>query len=342
MATNAGFKYFAKVSWKKGNFVANTGRKAKNQEDIMFFSKGEPRSLKLDTKKNKATAIAKGLDVKGLDSYQLRDLLEKHDLPVSFMKGTAGMLPTEFDFQPRGKSEKIMEAEKPVELFEAILPYITLTGERVLDTFAGSGNVGIAAINSGRDAILIEKDSNTFEKMKQNIEQSLGEKTVLETNYSSRLECQNEKIETKNILKQKKAKVLDDEIDCYSDASNANSYDTRQKRRNLDERLQSIKEQQAVENQLKPIDIDVLKISPWAAGSENRIYVKVNIAGKTQTVFYDVNKNEWFNQRKEKININRTLFENQVKECVGVSDMTQFGLLNKNYVKQKSNHAMEK
>ena len=51
MAQENGFKYFAKVSWKKGNFVSNTGRKSKNTEDVMIFSKGEPRTLKIDAKK---------------------------------------------------------------------------------------------------------------------------------------------------------------------------------------------------------------------------------------------------------------------------------------------------
>ena len=48
MAEQAGFKYYAKVAWKKGTFVSNTGRKAKNTEDIMIFSKGKPRALRPD------------------------------------------------------------------------------------------------------------------------------------------------------------------------------------------------------------------------------------------------------------------------------------------------------
>ena len=171
MAIKAGFKYFAKVPWKKGNFVANTGRTAKNMEDVMFFSKGEPRTLKLNAKNNKATALEHSLDISGLDSYGVRDLLERHGLEVSYMKGTAGMLPTEFDFQPRDEKTKINKAEKPVELFDAILPYITLPNEKILDQFAGSGNLGISALKNGRDAILIEKDEIAFNKMKENIEQ---------------------------------------------------------------------------------------------------------------------------------------------------------------------------
>ena len=44
MAMSAGFLYYAKVPWKKGLFVANTGRKSGNTEDILIFSKGTPPS----------------------------------------------------------------------------------------------------------------------------------------------------------------------------------------------------------------------------------------------------------------------------------------------------------
>lgn len=62
MAIKEGFKYFTKVPWIKGDFKANTGRKSKNREDIMFFSKGEPRTLKLDAKKNIQLAKENDID----------------------------------------------------------------------------------------------------------------------------------------------------------------------------------------------------------------------------------------------------------------------------------------
>lgn len=214
MAIEAGFKYFAKVPWKKGDFVANTGRTSKNREDIMFFSKGEPRALRLDAKKNKAAALNHGLDIKGLDSYGIRDLLEEHGLEISYMKGAGGMLPTEFDFQPRGKKEKVMEAEKPVELFDAILPYITMPGEKVLDTFAGGGGVGISAVRNGRDAILIEKDENTFEKLKARVEEALGEKAVLEENIRVSVNVMSDA----ELAGQERAlEFVDAKIECYKE-----------------------------------------------------------------------------------------------------------------------------
>ena len=176
MAQENGFKYFAKVSWKKGNFVSNTGRKSKNAEDVMIFSKGEPRTLKIDAKKNLSVARENNINIKGKNSYEIRDILQESGLTVYYMKGTNGMLPTNFDYQPKSTKDKIMEAEKPVELIEEIIEYISKPYETLLDQFAGSGNFVIACSNKNRNSIAIEKDDNMFEKMKVNIEKKLNVK----------------------------------------------------------------------------------------------------------------------------------------------------------------------
>ena len=150
MARKAGFEYYAKVPWKKGDFIANTGRKSKNTEDILIFSKGDARKLRPDAKKDKAEPHIK-----------------------HFMKGARGMLPTVFDF-PKDKNP-VHSAQKPVALLEAILEFLSLPGELVLDQFAGSGNLGIAAINKGRSCILIEKAKDTFLNLYDNVQRRLGE-----------------------------------------------------------------------------------------------------------------------------------------------------------------------
>ena len=142
MAEAAGFKYYAKVPWKKGDFISNCGRKSKNTEDVMIFSKGEPRALRVDAKKDKA------------------DPSVKH-----FMKGCNGMLPTVFDYAKPAKKDMLHQAEKPVELLEAILDYVTKEDEVVLDQFAGSGVLGEACIKKNRRAILIELADEFVEKI---------------------------------------------------------------------------------------------------------------------------------------------------------------------------------
>lgn len=170
MAIKSGFKYFAKVPWKKGDFVANTGRKSKNVEDVMIFSKGEPKTLKLDAKKNIEIATKNNIDIKGKTSYEVRDILINKGFDVCYMKGTNGMLPTTFDYQPRGKNDKVMEAEKPVELLESIISYISNPFETLLDQYAGSGNFVVACLNTNRNSIAIEKDEVMFNKMVENIQ----------------------------------------------------------------------------------------------------------------------------------------------------------------------------
>ncbi len=140
-AKEAGFLYYSKVIWKKGTFVSNTGRKAKNTQDIMIFSKGKARSMRIDKKKS---------DKAG---------------KIYYMSGCNGMLPTMFDVQPVSKKNKIHQSELPVELCEEILDYVTYEGELVLDSFAGSGSVGVAALNKKRSCILIEILEENIEKI---------------------------------------------------------------------------------------------------------------------------------------------------------------------------------
>ena len=150
MAEENGLQYYAKVTWKKGTFVSNTGRKAKNSEDVMIFSKGKPRELRIDAKKTKALGV------------------------TTYMSGTNKMLPTEFNIQAVPVSKKINQAEKPVALYEQIIDYITQEGELIVDQFAGSGSLGVAALNKHRNCILIEKVKENIEKIKERFIKTFG------------------------------------------------------------------------------------------------------------------------------------------------------------------------
>lgn len=130
---------------------------------------GEPRKLKLDAKKNKALALDNELNIKGLNSYDIANLLDINSLEVSRMKGSAMMLPTVFDVPNAEKKNRVHQAEKPIGLFKQLLEYITLKGEVVLDQFAGSCNLGIACLESGRSSILIEKDKETYVSAKKRL-----------------------------------------------------------------------------------------------------------------------------------------------------------------------------
>ena len=61
---------------------------------------------------------------------------------------------------------QLNQSELQIELCEKILEYVTYEGEIVLDSFAGSGAVGVAALNKKRSCILIEILKENIEKIK--------------------------------------------------------------------------------------------------------------------------------------------------------------------------------
>lgn len=64
-------------------------------------------------------------------------------------------------------NKKLHPTQKPVELMEFLIKTYSNEGDIVLDICAGSGTTGIAAHNTGRHCILMEKDDNFFEVMKK-------------------------------------------------------------------------------------------------------------------------------------------------------------------------------
>lgn len=139
-AKQAGFQYYAKTLWKKGDFVANTGRVSKQFEEILIFTLGKPRALRPDKKKIK----------QGIEGAK--------------MSGTAYMLPAYFDVSPPSKKERIHQAEKPLTLLNRLIEAVTLPGEVIVDQFAGSGVLGASVLQlKNRIAIL-------FESMRENVE----------------------------------------------------------------------------------------------------------------------------------------------------------------------------
>ena len=118
MQSSVDYSIILKSHGRREILSVTLGRKSKNTQDVMIFSKGKARNLRIDVKKTKETG------------------------EIHHMSGTTQMLPTMFDIPPVGKGDKIHQSELPLTLCEKILQFVTKQGEIVLDSFAGSGVVG--------------------------------------------------------------------------------------------------------------------------------------------------------------------------------------------------------
>jgi site-specific DNA-methyltransferase (adenine-specific) len=70
--------------------------------------------------------------------------------------------PSSVQLFSNGNNGNIHPTQKPVALYEYLILTYTHPGDTVLDITAGSGTTGEAAIKTGRNAILIEKDPEYF------------------------------------------------------------------------------------------------------------------------------------------------------------------------------------
>lgn len=65
-------------------------------------------------------------------------------------------------FDNSNQAKKLHPTQKPIELYRYLIRTYTNEGETVLDICIGSGTTGVAAIQTGRNFIGIEKDKNYF------------------------------------------------------------------------------------------------------------------------------------------------------------------------------------
>jgi site-specific DNA-methyltransferase (adenine-specific) len=74
-----------------------------------------------------------------------------------------------YNFPKCGKGKTEHPTEKPLNLFKALIEKHSNQGDIVLDTFGGSGTTAVAAIETNRNYILIEKEENYVEISNQRI-----------------------------------------------------------------------------------------------------------------------------------------------------------------------------
>jgi DNA modification methylase len=65
--------------------------------------------------------------------------------------------------------DKIHPTQKPTEILEYFIELLSNPGDTVMDTFAGSGSCGIAALSKDRKFVLIERDKKMFNLMEKKV-----------------------------------------------------------------------------------------------------------------------------------------------------------------------------
>ena len=146
--------------WEKdkgANFLQANFQPLKTHEDIICFAYGKTKynpQKTINPRKQSET-----------NSKQLSEKRKEAGLNVEFFKSSSvyekdKLLPRSVQYFSRDipKGGTLHPTQKPVALFEYLIKTYTNEGDLVLDNCAGSGTLGIAAINTKRNYILIEKD----------------------------------------------------------------------------------------------------------------------------------------------------------------------------------------
>ena len=164
-----GFRY--DLVWDKmlkGGFLNAKVMPMRIHEQIAVFYRKKPvynpQKTKGKPNHTKGTAIfTKGETNNNYGKYNPVDIDVNDD-----MKYPSTIL----SFQKPHPSVSVHPTQKPVELLEYLIRTFTNEGDTVLDNTMGSGSTGVACVNTNRNFIGIEKDTNYFEIAKKRIEES--------------------------------------------------------------------------------------------------------------------------------------------------------------------------
>lgn len=146
--------------WEKSNgggFLNANRQQLKRHENIVVFSKKQAVYNPQKTK-GKPYTCRRGSAGETTQDQSVAGYLTVNDgsrFPVSLLK-----FPNETGLHP---------TQKPVSLFEYLIKTYTNEGDLVLDNCAGSGTTAIAALNTNRNYVCIEKEEKYFEIMKNRI-----------------------------------------------------------------------------------------------------------------------------------------------------------------------------
>jgi site-specific DNA-methyltransferase (adenine-specific) len=172
------FKY--EWIWEKNygsNFASYKYMPSKEHENILVFGKSKVNYYPIRIPRSEASLKR---DPKGTTRQKVNKIWSKKPHPLTGM--TPFPIPSPYDIdgmrnprtivkfnRERVKEQNCHPTQKPVALLEYLIKTYTVEGELILDNTAGSGSLAIAAINTKRNYICIEKDDDYFQVMSDRI-----------------------------------------------------------------------------------------------------------------------------------------------------------------------------
>ena len=176
MSNREWFKYC--LVWEKNrltNFYNVKHQPGKSHEDILVFS-GSPASQSVNLPMTFNPQMDPGDPWKKKDISSGRHSFHSAKKPRERVSD-GGRYPRsvlrftcEFEHHP---------TQKPVALFEYLIKTYSNEGETVLDATIGSGTTAVAAINTGRNCIGIERDSGYFDIACRRVTEALDRTALL-------------------------------------------------------------------------------------------------------------------------------------------------------------------
>lgn len=170
MSANGKYRY--DWYWNKkfaGNFVQAKRMPLKTIESISVFSFDKTMPKYFPVEEQRETPITKGGNTQRGEAIPIRQTTAVLAFNNS-RKQYSTKMPTTLIAASCRSERGFHPTPKPVALLEYLIFTYTRPGETVLDFCMGSGSTGVAAKNTGREFIGIEKDEQYFDIAKRRID----------------------------------------------------------------------------------------------------------------------------------------------------------------------------
>lgn len=170
--------------WEKNHpsgFAQAKNKPLAAHEDILIFSSGV--TVHASQSKNRMPYFPQGLEridktVRngGRKEGRASAFVERKSHKPTYMQEFTGYPRSVLKFNSVAHGSAEHPTQKPVDLMEYLIKTYSNAGQTVLDNCMGSGTTGVAAVNTGRNFIGIEKDASYYHLAVERIRKTKSEK----------------------------------------------------------------------------------------------------------------------------------------------------------------------